>query len=175
LGLYQYYYLNTLFSSKFCMSTMLVKTPDIVSLLLLRLTPKEAAPLTASCKALHAQKKDVASKCFDVIEYAMHWRSEYDKMFVSRKYSMESIAKCLISNYPYEKLSKISLVMSNYQWLVATNGNSAETYISEIKISFFEQKNSPRKAKAIYCYSYTLFNGTYSELPEPFVVLDQRT
>ena len=33
-------------------------TSDIMTMLLLRLTPKEAAPLTASCKALYAQKDD---------------------------------------------------------------------------------------------------------------------
>ena len=147
-------------------------TSDIVTLLLLRLTPKEAAPLTASCKALYAQKDN--DKHLDAVEYARYWHSEYDKTLMGGRGSMESVGKCLAQHYPFEKLSKISLVMNSYQWMVADDGNSAETYIVEIKISFFEQTSSPRKSKIIYCYSHLLFRGTYSQLPEPFVVLDRR-
>ena len=145
---------------------------DVMILLLARLTPKEAAPLASSCKALRAQKD--AGRHFDAAEYARYWRSEYDKIFISNRGSMEGIRRGLISNYPFEYLSKISLVMNDYRWLVAEDGNSAETYIDEFKISFFEQRNLPRKAKSIYCFSHALFEGTYSELPEPFVVLDRR-
>ena len=147
-------------------------TGDIMMLLLPRLTPKEAAPLTASCKDLYVQKD--ACKHLDAVQYAKYWHSEYDKIFMSSQGSMENVGRCLAQNYTFENLSRISIVMSNYQWLVADDGNSAETYVNEIKINFYAKNKSPRKAKAIYCYSHMLFQGKCSELPEPFIVLDRR-
>jgi hypothetical protein len=162
---------NQLSKSSEAMARFL-STSDIITMLLLRLTPKEAAPLTASCKALYAQKDD--DKHIDAEQYARYWHSEYNKIFMSIIGSMESVGKCLTQNYPFEKLSNITIVMSNFQWLVAEDGNSAQTYINEIKINFYIKKNSSRKAKAIYCYSHVLFEGEYSELPDSIVVVHRR-
>ena len=124
------------------------------------LSPKEAALLQATCKKTHSHKG--VAKTLSAADYARNWFNENHNL-----QAMECIGKLLVVNYPLTSLLKTKIIANNFQWL--EEGDSANTYICELKITFSGKKDGAKKAVPEYEYTHHRFTGDFSSMPLPFI------
>jgi hypothetical protein len=131
---------------------LIIDSETLMMLLLLQLTPKEAAPLLGSCKKLHSSCKGFET--MSASEYARKWAKEYAKLYVSVKHSVVSIGRLLVCEYPRENLLKTTISIVDEGVHVWEEDFVRITYTCVHTIKFFKQ-GSVDKAVAIFSWNKT--------------------
>jgi hypothetical protein len=136
---------------------MIINAETTMMLLLPHLTPKQAIPLTASCKGLYSQRKVCDTMSAET--YTRLWAKEYAKLFVSVEYSIFNIGRLLVCEYPEKDLlnSTVSIfeVAKKYAGSTSktTNGDLLQDFHHEI--NFFKMGS---KVVPIFTW-YNINNG----------------
>ena len=127
----------------------LIDADTAMMLFLPHLTPKEAAPLIASCKLFWRSSRAVNT--LDAKTFAARWIHHYDQIFASPEYASEAVGKLMVKHYTRAVLLDLTIVASQHQYRIAQDDSSSLNVLCkcERRINFYQTKNS--KAIAPVC------------------------